>query len=468
MFDLFLGMMKEEWRIHSTIFGNLGFALFPILIFAISFMGSFIVIFIRNAIPLESLVLIIHSIFVLLGFMVGSFGILGREFMNRRFGQASLLAYSARSLPIMEQAIFLNFVLKDILYYFILWVLPFGMGFLVASPFIGVNLYYPLLLLLTLTLSFLSGLVLVFFLSTVYAHGRVLFVLVMGIFIALFAGMIFIYGTGPGGIFPPLVLFYNFSLPVLGISVISIIVPFALSVVFLTTEYTGTEKRYKNIFLPLSNRLEFMPFSGLMAKDMIDLYRSGTGVGQTIFSYILPLCLIWLVLSVLSNYIPTGNLFLVFAVLVGVISSTIYTWITEFDNPRSYMFLPVSVSMVIRAKISVFAIIQVVPVIFILYTSITGGVMEYLVPAIFLCIPVSFFAASLMIHLCGLSPGILIYNVRILLLFIVVMAPVLLILISISFISPYYSLAGVLLAVPSIILVRRGFVKWDGFDYPGF
>jgi hypothetical protein len=143
-------MMKEEWRIHSTIFGSLSFALFPVMIFGIAFMGSFLLPLFRTVLPAGDLAVIIHGLFLLLGVMVGAFGLIGMEAMNRRFGQASLLAYSARSLPLSGRTIFLNFVVKDTLYYFILWVFPFTAGFAIASPFIGVPLTLPLWLMLTL------------------------------------------------------------------------------------------------------------------------------------------------------------------------------------------------------------------------------------------------------------------------------------------------------------------------------
>jgi len=38
--ELFVAMFREEWRMHSTVFGSLGFALFPVLVSAITFMGS--------------------------------------------------------------------------------------------------------------------------------------------------------------------------------------------------------------------------------------------------------------------------------------------------------------------------------------------------------------------------------------------------------------------------------------------
>ena len=175
MRELFIAMVKEEWRVHSTMFGSLSFALFPVMIFLIALMGSFLSPMMNTTLPAGSLIVIIQGTYLMLGIMVGGFGLLGNEVMNRRFGQASLLAYSARSLPLSGRFIFLTFVIKDTVYYFLLWVLPFGFGYILASPYIGVPPGSALLLLLTLTLSFLFGLCGVFFLSALYARSRPVF-----------------------------------------------------------------------------------------------------------------------------------------------------------------------------------------------------------------------------------------------------------------------------------------------------
>ncbi|MDK2863358.1 MAG: hypothetical protein PWQ46_1068, partial [Methanomicrobiaceae archaeon] len=88
--ELFVAMMKEEWRIHSTIFGNLGFALFPAVIAVFAFLGSLTLPIFADVLPYDVVALLAHIIFLLMGVMVGSFGLMGREVMNRRFGQASL------------------------------------------------------------------------------------------------------------------------------------------------------------------------------------------------------------------------------------------------------------------------------------------------------------------------------------------------------------------------------------------
>jgi hypothetical protein len=116
MFELFTAMVKEEWRVHSTMFGSLSFALFPVLIFGIAFMGSFLIPLVSRTLPVGNLAIIVHANYLMLGLMVGGFGMLGNEMMNRRFGQASFLSYSARSLPLSDRFIFTNFVVKDTVY----------------------------------------------------------------------------------------------------------------------------------------------------------------------------------------------------------------------------------------------------------------------------------------------------------------------------------------------------------------
>jgi len=188
MLEILKSMIKEEWRIHSCIFGNFMFALFPIILLVLSFSFSLFIPLLMIMLPIRQIVIVTHYIFVLFGLSVGSFGLFGREAMNRRFGQASLMAYSSRSLPVSERELFVNFFIKDIMYYFLLWILPFVLGFSLASPFISVSLSSAPLILLTLTLSFLTGLSFVFCLSTIYVHSsKVLIVVLISIVtIALF------------------------------------------------------------------------------------------------------------------------------------------------------------------------------------------------------------------------------------------------------------------------------------------
>jgi hypothetical protein len=468
MFELFTNMVKEEWRVHSTMFGSLSFALFPVMIFGIAFMGSFLIPLMRTTLPAGNLALIVHASYLMLGIMVGGFGLLGNEVMNRRFGQASLLAYSARSLPLSEKFIFLNFVIKDTVYYFFLWVLPFGFGYILASPFIGVPLASALLLLLTLTLSFLFGLCGVFFLSAVYARSHLVLWLVLLAIIVGVGGLAAITGTNPVLFFPPLLLYNAFTWANFLFSCTVLALLFGVAIVLFNPESVGSEKMYKDSFAPLTRRFSFLPNPPLAAKDSLDLYRSGSLVGQTIFSFLLPLAVIWFFLSLLGPFFPPHGLLFVVAVTTGVIASTMYTWVTMFDTFGPYACLPVAVSTLIASKLTTFAILQVIPAVFIAAVALLSGEAAYLIPAVVLGISVSFYAVGVMAWLCGLSPNVLVYDVKVLFVYLILVGIVLTIFTAAAFANPYFALFAVILAIPTWLLVRKAKFRWDAVDPAGF
>jgi hypothetical protein len=460
--------VKEEWRVHSTLFGSLSFALFPVMIFGIAFMGSFLIPLMRTTLPAGNLTLIVHANYLMLGIMVGGFGLLGNEVMNRRFGQASLLAYSARSLPLSEKFIFLNFVIKDTVYYFFLWVLPFGFGYILASPFTGVPLAGALLLLLTLTLSFLFGLCGVFFLSAVYARSRPVLWLILLALIVGVGSLAAMIGTNLVLFFPPLLLNSAFTWANFLISCAVLALLFGVATVLFNPESVGSEKTYRDSFEPLVWRFSFLPNPPLAAKDTLDLYRSGSLVGQTIFSFLLPLAVIWFFLSLLGPFFPPHGLLFIVAVTTGVIASTMYTWVTMFDTFGPYACLPVAVSTLIASKLTTFAILQVIPAVFIAAVALLSGEAAYLVPAVVLGISVSFYAVGVMAWLCGLSPNVLVYDVKVLFVYLILVGIVLTIFTAVAFANPYFALSAVILAIPTWLMVRRAKVRWDAVDPAGF
>ena len=468
MFELFWAMVKEEWRVHSTMFGSLSFALFPVMIFVIAFMGAFLLPLMRSTLPAGNLTLIVHANYLMLGLMVGGFGLLGNEMMNRRFGGASFLSYSARSLPLSDRFIFTNFVVKDTVYYFLLWVFPFGFGYVLASPFIHVPLAGALFLLMTLTLSFLFGLCGIFFLSSVYGTSKPVFwalLLLIGAGVGAFSA---ITGMNPALLFPPLLLYTVFSWTSLILSCVILAILFAVSLLLFNPESVGSEKKYKDSFTPLMQRFSFLPNPALAAKDTIDLYRSGSMVGQTIFSFILPLAVIWFFLSLMGRFFPPHGLLFLFAITTGVIASTMYTWVTMFDTFGPYACLPVAVSTLISSKLTTFTVLQLIPAAFIAVVAVLSGEAAYLVPAVVLGISVSFFAVSVMTWLCGLSPNVLVYDVKVLFVYLILVGIVITVFTSAAFANPFYSLAAVVLAIPAWLLVQKAKVRWDAVDPAGF
>jgi hypothetical protein len=461
-------MMKEEWRLHSTMFGSISFALFPVLIFLITFMGSFLIPLMERTIPSGHLNLLIHASYLMLGIMVGGFGLLGNEVMNRRFGQMSLLAYAAQSLPISERSIFANFVIKDTVYYFILWVFPFAFGYIAASPFTGVPLSQAFFLLLTLALAFLFGLCGVFFLSIVYARSKpALWVLLLALIIG-WGGFIITTGTNPALLFPPILLFTHFTWINFLLTCVFLAFFFGISILLFNPESVGSDKKYKDSLNHLMKRFSFLPYPDLFAKDIIDLRRSGSIVGHAIFSFLLPLAIIWFFLSLLEPYLPTHDLLFIFVLISGIIASTIYTWVTMFDTPESYSCLPIAVSTLIDSKLTTFSIFQLLPLAFISAVVIFTAETAYLLPAIVLTLSTSFYATAVMVWLCGLSPNTLIYDVKVMIRYLVIVGVVLILCMALAFTNPYLTMLSIFLAIPAWLFIRRAKTYWDSVEITGF
>ncbi len=467
MLEILKNMVKEEWRIHSTMFGGPMFFLFPIVILVFSFVGSFFLPIYTNFLAFNQVALLTHYIFVLFGMSIGAFGLFGREIMNRRFGQASMIAYSSRTLPLSERKIFLNFFIKDIIYYFLLWILPFVIGFAAASPFISISLSYSAALLLTLTLSFLIGLSFSFLFSTIYVHSKKLLVGSLSLLVILVLAANSYSQITLVNLLPPLSFFFQPSASKLILSLVIVIVASFLSIVFLKVDYPEKKRRFKNSFDMLTGRLGFSKYSSFVTKDFLDLNRSEGGAGKIIFSFFFPLAILWLLLSVLFKIIPNADLLITFSIFLGVISSSMYNWLTEFDLFTAYSFLPVKVSTVIKSKLNSYVLLNLVSLLILIFVAI-GDRIPYISASpylIFNCFTI--FVISNHVPDRALSKHSFIQCKNTACIYFLNMSCAAGLDISIS-IQCFLYLGKPVLIIPSIYLIKKSFSKWDNWEHPSF
>lgn len=464
MASLFMNMMREEWRIHSTMFGSLNFALFPVLILGIAFMGTFLLPLIRSSIPGGELVILIHASYLMFGFMIGAFGLIGNEIMSRQFGEASLLAYAARILPFDGRYILSVFVVKDILYYFVFWILPLGVGFLAGSVFTGIPLSIPLRLMLTITLSFMTGVAFCFFFSSIYERSApALIVLLIAAGACGLLGYL-VTGVNPALFFPPLLVFTGFSGEILALALAGIIIPFVLALLFFSPEGTTRSTEHQDLMNPLLGIFSGISHPSLVAKDLLDLSRSGILLGQVIFSFIIPLLVIWFFLSLLAGIVSQVQIFCTFAAVAGIIASTMYTWLSISYNAGFYAMLPVRVSSVIESKIICFTLLQPIPVVLILITAIVSGNTAYLLPVLVLALSLSYFGLSVTIRLTGLTPNEMLYHVRVMGLFLLLIGSAVSVFTAVSFTNPWYAVSSAVLFIPAYYFVKTGYRRWESLD----
>ena len=159
---------------------------------------------------------------------------------------------------------------------------------------------------------------------------------------------------------------------------------------------------------------------------------------------------------------------MLFAILTGVIASTIYTWLTAFDTFSSYTSLPISVPMLLTSKMCSFTVLQLIPAALIIVVSVVSGGVAYLFPALILCLSVSFYALAVTVRLTGLSPSVLVYDAKVLLTYLVSIGIALTVLIVLVFVNPFFAMASVLLLLPAWLLVQSGYRKWDAEEQQGF
>ena len=73
-----------------------------------------------------------------------------------------------------------------------------------------------------------------------------------------------------------------------------------------------------------------------------------------------------------------------------------------------------------------------------------------------------------MAWLCGLSPSVMVYDVKVLFLYLILVGIVITIFTAVAFENPYYALSSVILAIPAWLLVEKAKVRWDSVDPAGF
>jgi hypothetical protein len=275
--------------------------------------------------------------------------------------------------------------------------------------------------------------------------------------------LLFISGNLNSNVFyslPSLSYFLSRSENQLLISLFLIVVPSTFSLVFLKVDFPHAKKSFPNSFPRLCRYLGSYRYAAFVAKDFLDLKRSEGGLGKIIFSFLLPMALIWILLSALGNVIPVLNTFALFSLVLGVLSSSMYNWLTEYDIFASYAFFPLKVSDMIKSKFNSYIFLNLIPSI-LLTIFVLKSEPSALLPSLILFLSISLYMVSILIYLTGLSPSINLYNGKNFALYTLSVVPLLIINIILSMFGPCYLLMDLLLIPFSFYLLKQSFGKWD-------
>jgi hypothetical protein len=109
-----------------------------------------------------------------------------------------------------------------------------------------------------------------------------------------------------------------------------------------------------------------------------------------------------------------------------------------------------------------------IPAVLIVVVGIAAGNISYLLPALVLCLSVSAYALAVTVYLTGLSPSVLVYDTKVLVMYLAALGVALIILIALAFMNPLSAIASVLLFLPGWLLIASSYGKWEALDQPGF
>lgn len=356
-------MMKEEWRLHQSLVGPMGSALFPATIFLFTAFLALVAPRVLSRMPTTTILLMMHVASVLYGLFVGNFGAIGEHVMTRRLGQVSMIMQMPQTYPVSFRRMMAVFYAKDSLFYLLYSYVPLTLGLAVAAPGAGVSLGGVAMLGFTTFISFMMGMGLSFTLSAVSVRSRPLWLL-LNAAVAGVAALVYPLGLlPPEQIILPLAYWTERSMWTLGASSVTAVVLALAGVALMKERYESRESRSGFSFLDAEGLFGFTGgLRTLVAKEWAEVRRAGALIPM-IMSFAGHLLAIYGMSWVFEAGVGVSLGFNVvfYSGFVGFMGVMTYSFLTNLEHNEYLNVQPVSVDMVVKAKL-------------VLYFTLTAGV----------------------------------------------------------------------------------------------
>lgn len=347
-FGLFRRMIVEEFRMHANLFGKRRFVTFPL--FSAFLVGGGTWLLGLTGTSMGTLVAGVHLLVFFLGLQVGTAGLVGRDAMRDVLGDMTLLVFSGRTLPISRRRLLTVFLVKDLVYYFVLFLTPIVSGFV---PFVlvgEVTVGRLLVLWLTITGIFALGAATSLTLAGIGSRTRVG---VTAVLVAIVAALVAVPDQ--------LVAFtpYGVTLDASPARVAQGFGPMAVLLVIGPFAFKPSSDRSVRRFE--SGRFEQLRSlgDGMSARALLEVSRSSGSVWKVAFSIGVMFGVAGLLLDRIvaaSTIEPSPGI--AFGALLGLGTYTTYNWVTQNDDAREYLRYPEGMESVYRGKRRAFFILS--------------------------------------------------------------------------------------------------------------
>jgi len=456
-------LFREQVRMQMSFTSKWAFSMFIILIFLFSLTSGLLFADIIGRIEPADLYFMVHMSVLMFSFILGLAALSETFSTQNRFLLADLERY-----PVHPRTARTSVLVNEGLFTLTFLFLPLTLGIALSLPVSGRSPNAASVHVVGLLLTFMLGLALSFAVMALVTGPpkRVAAVLTLAFPIAVGAAL-----YGPMAAFLP-----GYRISVLWIEtqsfqwhllVPAVYLPAVLTVpgILYMGAMTSATSTHRHGLRDLTARFNLdPPYRDLVPSEYLQLRRS-RGLQKIIGSYLFPL----VIMSIMMLYIrlaigPILNSGISFYVpLVGLISTTIYSWENQMDEPLYFSLLPVSMSDVIRSKLILFFILAgIFSTAYTLMMSIFLGSspaeVAFAVPAAFL---LSAYAGTVTAYLTGINPNRKLFDPMTLTRFFVFTSVPLMVLL-------LASQQGALLFLPSVgfvaLLAGLTYVLWKRMD----
>jgi hypothetical protein len=427
-------MFKEEWRQAVDFSRRRHIALFPVMLALLSLILTVGLRYLTGEVLVSSdsedqaftwdqLKLYMHGGIFAFSLSMGSFAFIGRVMVSQRAGGKNFLLAIPAVQPLDLVTNYFAYYSKEVSYYVLMLLIPtiIGMaGGILLEQFAGLST--PLewaslpVVLLALTTTLSQGLALSFIASALFSKGGKwsYTIPMIGICIGLLGALqiVDIKLLIPG-------MLYQFShqhwIPLVTIPISFLLAYIGAHLVPDDFEIHVTTK--SELFTPVWDRLPFLgngTLRLLVAKDLVDLWRSNTLV-KMLISYSVPL-LFLLLLAWLVDFasFPIPFNLLSYAPFLGFFGFQFYSWLNGMDSPDYLNGFPVALPELLRAKIVVYFLITTwISIIFLFVMSVVLDQLWALPAALIVMVANSIYIVSLTALLMGPRPNKAIFDISI-------------------------------------------------------
>ncbi len=397
-------MIKEEWRMHSLLFGGRTFLLFPLVILLMTVPAYWALL--ASGFAPATLRTGLHYLTLFFGLNVGAIGFVSRDAIKNLLGEANLLIFSSRTLPVSRIRLVGTFLAKDLLYYSFLFLTPIVVAVVPAEVSAGHPVNIPALLWVTTAGTFMAGVALSFLFASLYNRGRAY--LLTGL--AGFGGLLWYFNLGILE-FTPVAFHAEPTIDTFLFGFVPSALVMGLGLLVFTPGIESSRQTYGNTFPWLREKLRWIDRHGLVTKFVLDIQRSSGGFTKLLFSVGIILAVFIVMVDQLffaRGFLQAGALS--FALILSIASISVYNWINRFDTPGRYSSLPVDTGDVFIAKYITFFLLAVpINVLYLLGASRVYGTTG-LITGLVVIVPLMLYVLGVTAYLTGLDPNQMLMN----------------------------------------------------------